>query len=268
MVSQDRLNFMKKREIRYFVYSCITILVVLGFWWAVTNGLHLVNAMVFPSPVKVVQTFFEKLTDPNPDGATIPQHLFASLKLALTGYFLGVVIGVPLGLLMGWYRPVELFFRPIFDLIRPIPGIAWIPILIILLGIGLLPKAIVIFLTAFVACVENAYAGIQQTRDVHQWVGRTFGASHLELFFRIGIPTSLPLIMTGMRVALAGSWSALVAAELLASNRGLGFMIQQARGLYRPDVIIVGMLSVGLVGALLTKLLSILENIVIKGRKS
>lgn len=258
---------MQKRKTKYVLLSVASVTLVLLVWWLTTDGFQLVRPSVFPSPVRVIKTFFQKLNDPNPDGATLPQHLLASLKLALTGYLLGAVIGIPLGLLMGWYKNVERFVRPVFDLIRPIPGIAWIPILIIAFGIGLLSKAVVIFLTAFVACVENSYAGIQQTRDVHLWVGRTFGASKHELFFRVGIPTALPLIMTGLRVALAGSWAALVAAELLASNRGLGFMIQQSRGLYRPDVIIVGMLSVGLVGALLTSLIGLLERRVVRGRR-
>ena len=100
---------------------------------------------------------------------------------------------------------------------------------------------------------------------MHLWVGQTFGATRLQQLFRIAIPSALPMILTGLRVALGNSWGALVAAEMLASSRGLGFMIQQNRGIGRPDVIIAGMIAVGIVGALLTWILSLIERAVLKG---
>lgn len=193
------------------------------------------------------------------------QHLGASLKVAMSGYLIGAVIGMPLGIFMAWNRKIELFFEPIFDLIRPIPGIAWIPVMIVIFGIGLLSKAMVIFLSSFTAMVINSYSGIKQTKTVHLWVGQTFGATNAQLLFKVAIPSALPMILTGLRVALASSWGALVAAEMLASSRGLGFMIQQSRGLGRTDVIISGMIAIGIVGALLTWLLTLLEKAILKG---
>jgi NitT/TauT family transport system permease protein/taurine transport system permease protein len=95
------------------------------------------------------------------------QHIGSSLKIAMSGYLLGVLIGTPLGILMSWYKWCDLFVRPIFDLLRPIPGIAWIPLMIIIFGIGMTSKVVVVFLAAFVPCVLNSYTGIRQTRDVH-----------------------------------------------------------------------------------------------------
>lgn len=195
------------------------------------------------------------------------EHIGASLQVTITGYLIGVFIGVPLGILMAWYENVDVFARPLFDLLRPIPGIAWIPIMITLFGIGLMSKAMVIFLSAFIACVVNSYSGIRQTKTVHLWVGQTFGATNFQLLTKIAIPTSLPMILTGLRVALGGAWTALVAAELVASTKGLGFMIQQSRGIFRPDVIIAGMIAIGLTGAFLTWLLSLLEKVLMKGEK-
>ena len=122
----------------------------------------------------------------------------------------------------------------------------------------------VVFTAAFISCVVNSFWGIKQTKNVHLWVGRTFGASNFQMLWKIAIPTALPMIFTGMRIALGVSWSGLVVAELLASTRGLGFMIQQCRGLYRPDVIIAGMIAIGAVGALLSFILSMLEKRLIK----
>mgnify|MGYP001270054909 CR=1 FL=1 len=250
----------KRRNSKNLLLSILSIVTFLAIWILVTDVFKLTSPTTLPSPIRVLKTFIVKFYDPNPDGATLPQHVIASLKVALTGYLIGVVIGLPLGIAMAWFKPVDRFVTPMFDLLRPVPGLAWIPLMIIFFGIGLLSKAMVIFLSAFIACVVNSYAGIKRTRPVHLWVGQTFGASNLDLLFKIAIPTSLPLIFTGLRVALGASWNALVAAELLASIRGLGFMIQQSRGLYRPDVIIVGMISIGILGALFSFMLSIVER--------
>jgi NitT/TauT family transport system permease protein/taurine transport system permease protein len=258
---------MKFNKIKYTIISVLSVSFVIFGWWMITDILKLFPSSMLPSPIRIVKTFIVKLYDTAPDGATMIQHMGSSLKVALTGYGLGILIGVPLGILMAWFKPVDLFVRPVFDLLRPVPGIAWIPLMIMLFGIGIMSKAMVIFLSAFIACVVNSYSGVRQTKDVHLWVGKTFGASNLQLLVKIAIPTSLPFVMTGLRVSLGAAWSALVAAELLASTRGLGFMIQQSRGLYRPDVIIAGMIAIGIIGAILTSLIGMLEKAVLKGEK-
>jgi ABC-type nitrate/sulfonate/bicarbonate transport system permease component len=259
------VNLRKEQNFPYWLLSVLSVIAALAVWWITTDVFKLTTPTTLPSPVRVMITFIQKMYDANPDGATLPQHLLASLQVALTGYLIGLTIGIPLGIAMAWFKPVDRFVTPLFDLLRPIPGLAWIPLMIIFFGIGLFSKAMVIFLSAFIACVVNSYSGIKRTRPVHLWVGQTFGASNLDLLFKIAIPTSLPLLFTGLRVALGASWNALVAAELLASTKGLGFMIQQSRGLYRPDIIIVGMIAVGAVGAFLAYILSIVERRVIGG---
>lgn len=254
----------KKKNYQYKIVSIVSIVSFLFIWWLLTDVLKLASPTTLPSPVKVCRTFFEKMYQMNPDGGTLPQHLLASLKVALSGYLMGVCIGVPLGIAMAWYKPVDYIVTPLFDLIRPVPGLAWTPLMILLFGIGLLSKAMVIFLSAFVACIINSYSGIKHTKPVHLWVGQTFGASNWQLLTRVAIPTAVPMIFTGLRVAIGASWNALIAAELLASTKGLGFMIQQARGLYRPDVIIVGMIAVGASGALLAWFVGLLEKAVAK----
>ena len=126
-------------------------------------------------------------------------------------------------------------------------------------------KAAIIFASAFVPWVINPYPGIKQTKPVHLWVAQTFGASRREMLFTVAIPTALPLIFTGLRISLGTAWMTLCAAEMLASNRGLGYMIQLNRTLARADLIIVGMLTIGVVGIILTTLLDWLEKKVVKG---
>lgn len=245
--------------------SVCSVLIVLFIWWLCIDVLKLTRQSVFPGPVKCFETFVKKLTTKAPDGATLGGHLFTSLGNTLLGYGLGAIVGIPLGIMMAWNKWVDRFARPLFDLIRPIPGIAWIPLFILLFGIGIMSKAMVIFLNSMIACTVNAYTGIRQTSELHLWVGDVFGASNKQKLFRVAIPTATPMIFTGLRVALGSSWTALVAAELLASIRGLGYMIQQARALSRPDIILVGMLVIGVVGLIFDALLHLVEVRVAKG---
>lgn len=245
--------------------SVASIVVVIAVWYLCINVLKLKPETVFPGPIKVFETFIQKFYTKAPDGATLLQHLWASINVALIGYGLGAAVGVPLGIAMAWNKWVNRFVRPLFDLVRPIPGLAWIPMFILLFGIGITSKALVIFLGALIACVVNSYTGIQQTQELHLWVGDVFGASNKQKLFEIAIPTALPMIFTGLRVALGTSWTALVAAELLASTKGLGYMVQQARAISRPDIIIVGMLAIGAVGAVFDAILHFIEIKVAKG---
>lgn len=246
----------------------VSLLSIIGFvmvWWICCDVLKLTSSSALPGPVTVAKTFVNKINNTAPDGATMPAHIFSSLQIALGGWLMGVIIGTPLGVFMAWYKRVDLFVRPVFDLLRPVPGLAWIPLMIILFGIGITPKIATVFLSAFVPCVLNSYTGIRQTKDVHLWVGQTFGASDLQMLTYIAVPTALPLIMTGIRVALGASWTCIVAAEMLASTKGLGYMIQQARGIYRPDIIICGMIAIGAIGAVFSGFLSLIEGKIVKG---
>ena len=247
--------------------SVASVAVFLLIWYLCTAVLRLVPAKTLPDPVKVLQTFLGKFVNRNPDGATLLQHTLSSLQVALTGYGVALLVGIPLGILMAWNRRTDRFVRPIFDLIKPIPGVAWIPLTIVILGIGIESKAAVVFFSAVVPCVLNAYTGVKQTKEVHLWVARTFGGTRRQMLFRIAIPTALPYIMTGVRIALGSAWVAIVAAELLGSTRGLGFMIQQARGIFRSDIILVGMIAIGICGAILTAVLTFVEKKIVKGKE-
>ena len=259
-------NFFQKHK--YHLISAASFVVVLLIWELCTDVLHLISPMMLPSPAKILDTFLYKIGGGvNPDGATLLENILASLKIALGGYAVGVLIGVPLGVGMAWSRRFELFAKPLFDIIRPIPALAWIPLMILWLGIGYYSKVGIIFFAAFISATVNSYAGIKRTSQVHLWVGKTFGASNRQLLFKVAIPTALPMIFTGLRLALGSSWVALVAAELLAATKGLGYMIQMARMLGRPDVIIVGMLTIGAIGLLLNYVLEALQNHFVRGGK-
>ena len=239
--------------------SALSLAAFLAFWYSIVH-FGIISENLLASPEQVLTTFISKLTNRAPDGATLGAHFKASLTLALIGYLSSVVIGAPLGLAMGWFRKVDDIVKPIFEIVRPIPPIAWIPLAILWLGIGLPAKAFIIWLSAFVPSVINSYAGIKLTEPVLISVSRTFGATNWETFLKVGVPSALPMVFTGLRLSLSSAWMTLVAAELLAGSEGLGYMIQMGRTLARPDVIIVGMLTIGCTGAAMGFLLEKLEG--------
>lgn len=256
----------RKKESRQLLLISLISVAVFLFLWEFAVRIGWIDSKHLSAPSTIVQTFIMKLTDPNPEGGVLGLHIATSLGLVLVGYGAAVIIGVPLGLLMGYYHTFDKLVSPIFEIVRPIPPIAWIPLSIIWLGIGTTAKAFIIFLAAFVPCVINSYTGVKLTPAVYLNVAKTSGASTWEMFWTVSKNYAMPLVFTGVQVALGNAWSTLVAAEMLAATAGLGYMIQQGRLLARPDIIIVGMLTIGVIGAILTSLLSKLENHIVKWR--
>ena len=139
----------KIRKYRFFLASLLTLIIFIGIWSLLTET-GIISTRYLPTPRQILQTFIQKLTDPKPEGSTLLRNILASVQMAITGFVLAVGLGVPLGLFMGWYKPVESFVKPVFEIIRPIPPVAWIPITIMLLGIGLKAKVFIIFFGGFV----------------------------------------------------------------------------------------------------------------------
>lgn len=254
-----------KHKRMMLLLSVASVAIFLALWQLAVT-FQWVNPKYVASPLQVVATFGQKLTDAKPDGATLGVHIYTSLYLVLVGYLSALIVGIPLGLVTGYYRVANKLISPIFEIVRPIPPIAWIPLSVVWLGIGTTAKAFIIFLAAFVPCVINSYTGIKLTNPVLINVAKTCGASRWKVFTTVCIPAAMPMVFTGIRVAIGNAWSTLVAAELLAATAGLGYMIQQGRSLIRSDIIIVGMLTIGVIGAVLLWLLGMLEDRVIKWR--
>lgn len=253
----------KEKQKRYSIqFVLLSAAGILGFLliWQLAGTMGWVDTKMLPPPTKIFQTIIDKFGNQAPDGNVLIVNIFASLQVALSGFFTAIFIGVPLGLLMGWWTAADRFIRPIFELVRPIPPIAWIPLVVVWVGIGLKAKALIIFFTAFVPCVINSYTGIKLTNGTLINVSKTFGASDFKIFWKVGVPSSLPMVFAGIRVALGNSWSTLVAAEMLAASAGLGYMIQVGRTVARPDIVIAGMVVIGAIGAVLSAILSKCEK--------
>ncbi|WMW66093.1 ABC transporter permease [Nitratidesulfovibrio liaohensis] len=174
-------------------------------------------------------------------------------------------MGLPLGLAMGWFNVAEGLARPIFEIIRPIPPVAWIPLTIFWFGIGLPGKIFIIWLGGLVPCVINAYVGVKMTNPTLIQMARTYGASDWQIFRQLCIPSALPMVFGALQIALACCWTNLVAAELLAADAGPGFMITMGRRLAMPEMVVLGMFMVGLTGAFIGVIIDRVEKRLLAG---
>ena len=250
---------------RLLTVSAISFILFLLIWQAAVE-LEWVNPRYVCAPTKVFETFLEKLSTPQPDGSVLGVHIWASLKLAMYGFGLAIIVGIPLGLCMGYFKTFDNLVNPVFEIIRPIPPIAWIPLVTMWLGIGMRAKGFIIFLSAVIPCVINSYTGVKLTKPVLINVAKTCGASDWKVFTTVCIPAAMPMVFVGIRVSIGNAWTTLVGAELLAATSGLGYMIQMGRTLVRPDIIMVGMATIGAIGAILYGLLGLVEKRVMKWR--
>ena len=248
--------------LRALPYISITLFFLI---WEIAVDSGAIPKTLLAAPSDVFVAFLDKISNPNPDGAVMATHFKTSLTEAFTGYVLALLVGLPLGLAMGWFKIAEGLFRPIFELIRPIPPIAWIPLTVFWFGIGLAGKVFIIWIAGIVPCVINAYVGVRMTNPVLIQMARTYGASDWQIFTQLCIPSSLPMVFGALQLALAYCWTNLVGAELLAADSGLGFLITMGGRVARPDLIVLGMICVGISGAIIGIIIDHVEKKLLAG---
>lgn len=232
-------------------FNVIAVVGGIAAWWlAVTYG-----RVVLPDPFAV----FTRILQLAQSGQLFVD-LFASLQRVLTGFALGVALAIPVGFLMGWYRVARGLIEPYVQFFRMIPPLAVIPLAIVTMGIGELPKVFVIFLAAFLSSVIATYQGVVNVDKTLINAARVLGAKDATIFRRIIIPASTPFILVGMRIGLGSSWATVVAAELIAAQSGLGFRMQQAQLYYDLPTIFVSLVTIGVVGLIMDRMLLALEK--------
>ncbi|MEW6111995.1 MAG: ABC transporter permease [Thermodesulfobacteriota bacterium] len=181
-------------------------------------------------------------------GGQLFLHILKSMQRVLIAFVVASAIAIPLGIAIGWWKRCEDMVDPLMEILRPIPPLAWIPLGILWFGIGDTQNIFIIFLGIFFPVLVNTIAGVKAVDKNLIWGALTLGANQRQIFREIVLPGSLPFLLTGLRVGLGVGWMCLVAAELVASTRGLGFMIQDARYLLLTERVILGMLVIGLLG--------------------
>lgn len=193
-------------------------------------------------------------------------NLLASLTRVLYGFALAAVLGITVGLSAGYSKRFERLIDPLIQLLRPIPPIAWIPLLILWLGIDEAPKVAIITLGAFFPIFLNTVHGIKEIDPKLVEVTKVLDIKRAKILSILTIPSALSSIITGLRIGLGVAWMCVVAAELIAATSGLGYMITDARQLSRPDVVIVGMLAIGLIGKLMDSAIRRIERLALGWR--
>jgi ABC-type nitrate/sulfonate/bicarbonate transport system permease component len=225
--------------------GALSLAAVIAVYWffATRPG---VNPALVPPPPRVVRAFFDLVAS-----GELLENTLASLERVLIGFAIGSAIAVLLGCLAGWFRFWGYVLNPLIDAIRPVPALAYIPLVIVWVGIGEPSRIIIIVLAVFKPCVVNARVGMQEVAQIYVDAARTLGAGKVRIFWTVAVPSAVPYLIAGMRTALSTGFLALVAAELIAAPSGLGFMIQNAGQYFRTDIAIVGIIVIGIIGSIL-----------------
>jgi NitT/TauT family transport system permease protein len=242
---------------RIVVWNIVALAVALALWQALAIA---VGSKFFPGPLRIVEAFIGLATRGDTFGHSLLTHSWASLHRVLVGFAFGLALGVPLGLLMGLYPRLYASTRAVLEPFRFIPPIAWIPLAIIFFS-GLTRFAFLIFLGAFFPVFTATAVGVARVEPIHRKVAMVYGASKGWILFHIVIPTVLPDIMGGMRVALGTAWLTIVAAELAGGiSTGLGRMMVNYAELVQIPEIIVGMILIGAIGFAMNEIVLLVET--------
>jgi NitT/TauT family transport system permease protein len=240
----------KRPGIPRWALNAVSVVLGIGLWWGISAA-----GFDIPAPPAVVKRFGELLAD-----GTLEQDILASLLRVLIGFLLGVAVAIPVGFLMGWYSIARGLLEPWVQFFRTIPPLAIIPLAIVLMGIGETPKIFVIFLASFLACVIATFQGVVNVDKTLINAARVLGAKDGTIFTRVVVPASTPFILVGMRVGLGSSWATLVAAELIAAQQGLGYRMQSAQLYYDLTTIFVALITIGVLGLLMDRILLFAER--------
>jgi NitT/TauT family transport system permease protein len=250
------------------VVQGLAALVGLTFiWWLATDGLKLASPLVLPSPVSVAHAAWGLLFDSEIQlfsggiyNGSLLGHALISTGRVLLGFGVGVLIALPIGILIARSKTIEPYVDTVMQLIRPIPPIAWTPLTILWFGIGLEAIVFLIFLGAFWPMLLNTVSGVREVPPILGRAAASLGASRRQVLFTVILPAATPYLFTGLRLSFGAAWTTIVAAELIAASEGLGYLIMSARRILSSPDIIVGMLTIGLIGLAFDRLFHALER--------
>jgi sulfonate transport system permease protein len=251
-------NFLESAG-RFVGYVILPVLLVTV--WQLSVDWGYVKPILLPPPSEIARTFVDMMKS-----GELPEHLWVSLRRVLEGFALAAGAGLILGVAIGLSTKLDRMTDLIFQITKPIPPISWIPMAILWFGIGEWSKVFIIFLGAFFPVLINTVDGIRQTDPRFVELASVLEVSRKRLIMQVILPGALPSIMTGLRVGLMVAWICVVAAELIAASSGVGFMIMNGRLSSQTDQVLLGMLTIGVMGKILDELLKYLEHRLISWR--
>lgn len=239
VVNSTRLETPIEKHLRYWALLILPWGMLIAAWQAVAVS-GLVNPGLMPTPGQVGGKLVELLL-----GGRLGIDILRSTQRVVIGVSLGILVAVPVGFLIGWYKNARTFLDPLINFFRALPPIALIPLVVVYFGIDEPAKVIILFYASFFAGVIVMYEGVAQISPIFVKVSRTLGASDGEIFLKVIVPLTMPHTLTALRVALGVAWATLVASELLAAQQGLGALIQSAGSFFQIDIIYVGIVCIG-----------------------
>jgi NitT/TauT family transport system permease protein len=237
------------------VLPFITLFFILAIWELVTRFSGW-SSHVFPSPVAVLMSMGELIAN-----GSLLKNTVASLFRVSIGFSLAVILGIPLGIVLGRLEVTKLLFNPLIQFLRPISPLAWIPLAMLWFGIGDPPAIFLIFLASFFPMVVSTSVAVENIKPTYFQVAANFNFSRTEILTKIVIPAITPDVITALRMTIAIAWLVVVAAEMIAVQSGLGYLILDARNALRMDYVMVGMIVIGIIGLLLDSIMRALGNI-------
>jgi len=245
-------------------YGIISVLAFIVLWWVATES-EWINPIYWPG----LDAVFErvgKLANEGFRNVALWDHIWISVYRVLSGVVYGAVIGIPLGFAMGLWSVAKGFFDPIVEFIRPIPPLALIPLIILWFGIDEFAKIFLLALASLFIMIIAARAGVSSVRVSKVHAAYSLGATKLQVLTRVVLPNALPEIFTGLRTAMGVCWGTVVAAELVAADRGIGSMIMIAKNFLNTDIVVIGIVIIGLIGFGIEILMRMLERKLIPWR--
>jgi len=240
----NRSAALPRRELA--LLACIGLIAFFAIW-TVASLAGLASRQFLPPPWAVAERFIALTGEPF-SGYTLQQHLVSSFARFAMGFALAVVIGVPLGLAMGWFRWLDAIVSPLFDGLRFVAPIAWVPFAALWFGTGIGGPVLVIFTGAFPPCVINAYRGARYVDQRLIEAAQTLGARHWQIITEVLLPASVPSIVAGVRVSAGLGWQSLVGAELIVASSGIGYVLVKGQASISTSIVMSGMIAIGLVG--------------------
>ena len=235
------------------VPPALVILLLLAVWWMVVARS---DSHIFPTPLEVATGAWELVED-----GTLWEHIGASLIRVGIGFLLALAVAVPLGLWMGWVTGAYYTLNPLFQMLRPISPIAWIPVAILWFGVGNTSPIFLIFISSVFPMIVQTTVGVRTIDRRYLRAAANFGVSRSTLFRKVVLPAVLPEIIVGMRIGIGVAWLVVVAAEMIALHSGLGYLIMDSRNAgNRYDLVIASMIIIGVIGLLLDGVTRLLEG--------
>lgn len=252
---------MKKRnvvvDVIFTILPAISIATLFILWLSVSGN----RPDLIPTPASTWLRFLETFEKPIMR-ISFFGHILASLRRVMTALLFSWTVGILFGVLIGWSKTGKALFGSVFNMIRPIPPLAWIPLITIWFGIGEFPKILIVVIGSIVPVIVNTQAGMERIEQLYLDVGMAFHANPRQLLFEIAIPSALPTILAGIKTSISTGWMVVLAAEMLGAKSGVGFLITRGMDSGDTELVLVAMIAIGIVGALLALFIAFVERMI------